>query len=158
VSSGLELDARGLATAEELFTTYLQGQGMMVTPQRLAVLREAMAIEGHFEADELHHRLRTGGSRTAKATVYRTLELLVASGVLRQVNLGERRSHYEHAAGHRHHDHLICVRCGRVIEFSSPELENMQEQVCRRHHFRALGHRMRIMGFCEACARENPQT
>lgn len=139
---------------ETLFRRYLEERGLKVTPQRLAVLREALATEGHFEADQLHHRLRLAGHRVSKATVYRTLELLVSSGVLRQVSLGERHAHYEHALGHRHHDHLICIDCGRIIEFTSPELERMQEEICRQHHFRPLGHWMRIVGRCRRCARK----
>lgn len=127
-------------------------QGLKLTPQRLAVLRAALAVEGHFEADELHGRLREAGSQASKATVYRTLELLVASEVLRQVSLGERHAHYEHAFGHRHHDHLVCIECGRVIEFSSPGLEQAQERICRKHKFTPVGHRMRIMGLCQRCS------
>lgn len=138
--------------AQHLFTQYLVSQRLKVTPQRLAVLRAALTIEGHFEADELHRQLTQAGTRTAKATVYRTLELLVASEVLRQVSLGERQAHYEHAFGHRHHDHLVCVQCGRVIEFSSPDLEQAQEEICRKHKFTPVGHRMRIMGRCQRCS------
>jgi Fur family ferric uptake transcriptional regulator len=152
VAAEPKFDERDFRTAEEFFTTYLEGRGLVITPQRLAVLREAMSTGGHFEADELHHRLRAAGKSTSKATVYRTLELLVDSGVVRQVTLDERRSHYEAAVGRRHHDHLICIRCGRVIEFSSPELEDMQEKICRQHRFSALGHRMRIMGMCGNCS------
>ncbi len=143
---------RAAQAAQQLFTQYLVSQELKVTPQRLAVLRAALTIEGHFEADELHGRLRETDSQASKATVYRTLELLVDSGVLRQVSLGERHAHYEHAFGHRHHDHLVCVQCGRVIEFSSPDLERIQEGICRRHHFTPLGHRMRIMGLCQRCS------
>ncbi len=141
----------GLA-AQQLFAHHLSGRGLKLTRQRRAVLAVAVAMEGHFEADELHRRLQEAGSRTSKATVYRTLELLVASGVLRQVSLGERHAHYEHAFGHRHHDHLVCIHCGRVIEFSSPRLERMQKEICREHRFTPLGHRMRIMGLCRKCA------
>lgn len=143
---------RAAQAAQHLFTQYLVSQGLKVTPQRLAVLRAALAVEGHFEADELHGRLREADSQASKATVYRTLELLVASRVLRQVSLGERHAHYEHAFGHQHHDHLVCVQCGRVIEFSSADLEQAQEEICREHKFTPVGHRMRIMGLCQRCS------
>ena len=153
MSSGRKARAGSRAQAEQRFAQYLRSQGLRVTAQRRAVLGAALATEGHFEADELHRQMRETGSRTSKATVYRTLELLVSSGVLRQVSLGERHAHYEHAFGHQHHDHLICVRCGRVMEFTSAALERMQEEVCRRHHFTPLGHRMRITGLCQRCSR-----
>lgn len=141
-------------TVETLFGRYLAQRGLKATPQRLAVLREALTTEGHFEADQLHYRLRLAGHPISKATVYRTLELLVAGGVLRQVSLGERHAHYEHALGHRHHDHLICIDCGRVIEFTSADLERMQEEICRQHQFTPLSHWMRIVGRCRRCARK----
>ena len=140
--------------AEEAFARHLGEHQLKLTPQRRAVLAAALATEGHFEADELYQRLREVGGRTSKATVYRSLELLVASGVLRQVSLGERHAHYEHAFGHQHHDHLVCVRCGRVIEFSSPEVEQLQDEICRERRFTPLGHRMRITGLCQRCGRE----
>jgi len=143
--------------AEQLFSHYLVARGLKVTAQRRGVLRAALSTEGHFEADELHRRLGRQAGRTSKATVYRTLELLVASGILRQVSLGERHSHYEHAFGHEHHDHLICLACGRVFEFTSDTLERMQAEVCRRHRFSPLGHRMRITGLCERCSRRSPR-
>jgi len=76
----------------------------------------------------------------------------VASGLLNEVSLGEKHTHYERTMGHEHHDHLVCNRCGRIIEFTSPGIERLQRHVCRQHSFTATGHRMRIFGYCADCA------
>ncbi|MEW6230397.1 MAG: Fur family transcriptional regulator, partial [Bacillota bacterium] len=95
--------------------------------------------------------LRDRGRRVSRASVYRTLPLLVKSGLLRDVHSSEKHSHYEHIFGHRHHDHLICTKCGRTIEFNSPMIEKLQTEICNQHGFWATGHKLEITGLCDAC-------
>ena len=130
---------------------HLRAKGLKFTPERRLVLREVFSIHRHFEVDDLFVRMRRRDRRISRSTIYRTLKLLVECGLLREVLFGERHSHYEHVLGHKHHDHLLCLRCGRVIEFSNDSIESLQERVCQEHQFRALGHRLQITGYCWKC-------
>jgi Fur family ferric uptake transcriptional regulator len=95
------------------------------------------------------------GYTLSLATVYRTLSLLVQAGIVRKVSAGEDvdigGSWYEHIWRREHHDHLVCLRCGRVIEFSYPAIEILQEAVARDHGFLLEGHRLELTGTCPDC-------
>src|ERR1041384_4491777 len=105
------------------FQDFLQQQGLKLTSERTSLVREIFSTHYHFEADELLFKMKQKSVKISRATVYRTLELLVKSGLVRRVHLGEEHYHYEHVRGDSHHDHLVCTPCGTVIEFSAPELE-----------------------------------
>src|SRR5437867_6979992 len=112
------------------FQQFLAGQGQKPTAERAALVREIFATHYHFEADELLFKMKEKRVKISRATVYRTLELLVKSGMVRRVHLGEDHYHYEHVTGNSHHDHLICTTCGTVIEFNDPVLEARQREIC----------------------------
>ena len=133
------------------FLNFLKQQGFKRTPERESVLQEVFATEGHFEAEELTYRLRRKGSRISKATVYRTLPLLVKAGLIKEVIHGENHHHYEHVHDERHHDHLICLKCGKVIEFQDASLREREEAICRKNHFRAEKTLVEIFGCCQSC-------
>src|SRR3990172_2722971 len=102
-------------TAKEKFRQYLYSEGQKFTPERIAVLDEIASHKRHFEADDLYVRLRSNGLKISRATVYRTLDVLVRSGIVDKVELGENRAYFEYVYGMEHHDHLICVQCGKVL-------------------------------------------
>jgi Fur family ferric uptake transcriptional regulator len=142
-------------TARELqrFVGYLRRNGMKVTRERLDIVREVFATDVHFEAEDLLIRLRQQGRRVSKATIYRTLPLLLESGLLRQSFLaGEKQTYYEHTLGPKHHEHLICLYCGKVLEFTSAGLEKALSDVCMSHSFTAQKRRIEIFGVCSECA------
>src|ERR1051326_3849620 len=91
------------------FADFLQQQGLKLTSEREALLREIFSIHYHFEADELLVKLKQNNLKISRATVYRTLELLVKAGLVRRVPLGEDHYHYEPVSGNSHHDHLVCT-------------------------------------------------
>ena len=136
------------------FSGFLQQQGLKLTSERAALVREIFSIHYHFEADELLFKMKEKALKISRATVYRTLELLVKSGMVRRVHLGEDHYHYEHVRGDSHHDHLICTTCGSVIEFNDPEIEQRQLEICARKRFTPTFHNLQILGICEACARK----
>src|SRR5581483_8337308 len=117
------------------FRHFLAGQGLKLTNERIALLREIFSTHYHFEADELLFKMKDKRVKISRATVYRTLELLVKSGMVRRVHLGEDHYHYESVSGNSHHDHLICTTCGTVIEFHDPDLEQRQLEICERKKF-----------------------
>ncbi len=133
------------------FQGYLRREGLRFTEQRAAVLQEALSVEGHFDAEQLHDAFRGRRADVSLATVYRTLGLLRDAGLVKQVLQDDERAHYEAVYGHAHHDHLICIECGRVTEFVDERIEELQRSVCRRHGFQALDHRMGIRGICRQC-------
>jgi len=95
--------------------------------------------------------MRKNNKRVSKATIYRTLALLVNSGLLREVIFGEKHAHYEHVYGHEHHEHLVCLGCGKIIEFTDARIEEFQKDVCIENKFKAESHKFQIMGYCEDC-------
>ena len=143
-----------METKEEKFREFLTARGLKFTHERALILEKIFATHEHFEADDLLVALRRKGLRVSKATIYRTLALLVESGLLRQVMTDEKHAHYEHVYGHAHHDHLICSQCGHILEFFDPGIERLQDRVCRQKGFQAQGHRMQIVGLCARCVKK----
>jgi Fur family ferric uptake transcriptional regulator len=139
------------------FGDFLQTQGLKLTSERTALVREIFATHYHFEADELLFKMKEKAVKISRATVYRTLELLVKSGMVRRVHLGEDHYHYEHVRGDSHHDHLICTTCGAVIEFHDEELERRQREICDRKKFTPTFHNLQILGVCDACRKKGQQ-
>lgn len=141
-------------TEEKTFRDYLCEGGLKFTPERCFILREVSRIHGHFEADDVVLGLRGCGIRVSRASIYRTLPLLVECGLLRQVYSSEKHSHFEHIFGHAHHDHLICSKCGKAIEFSNQSIEALQDRICEEHGFVPVFHKLEISGLCADCRPE----
>lgn len=133
------------------FLNYIKQQGLKWTPERERVFQEASVMEGHFEAEELAYRLRKKGSRISKATVYRTLPLLVKACLIKEVIHGEKHHHYEHNHEENQHDHLICLKCGKIVEFGEESLREIEEKICRKHEFRPEKVVIEIFGYCKKC-------
>jgi Fur family ferric uptake transcriptional regulator len=95
--------------------------------------------------------MKSGGSKVSRASVYRTLPLLVESGIIEEVERVDKHAHYEKIPKNGHHDHMICTRCGKVIEFYSEGLEELQEKICRQKNFSGMRHSLEILGVCEKC-------
>jgi Fur family ferric uptake transcriptional regulator len=133
------------------FVKYLKSKGLLLTRQRARVLEEVTRAGGHFGAEELCLRLCAGDQRVSRATVYRALDLLVGAGVVEKLRLGEDQYRFELNRAGEHHDHLICVRCGHVIEFFSEKIEGLQDEICRGMSFTPGGHSLVIYGLCLRC-------
>jgi Fur family ferric uptake transcriptional regulator len=148
----------GTVTKEEKFKEFLTARGLRFTRERGRLLEKIFSTHKHFEADDLLMDMRSGGVRVSKATIYRTLALLVESGLLRQVITGEKHAHYEHVFGHEHHDHMTCTQCGETVEFFEPKIERLQDKICEQKGFRAESHRMQIIGLCARCLRKQSRS
>src|SRR5687767_5078325 len=139
-------------TFVHLFRRYLREQGLPVTQQREAIAEVVFASSEHLSVEDIEHKLRDGGERIGKATIYRTLEMLVKSGLVEEHDFGEGFKRYEHLFGTTPvHEHLICVNCHEVVEFQSPEVVRIRSEMARRHGFRPVRHRLEIYGLCEPC-------
>ncbi len=125
--------------------------GVRLTGPRRVILEAALRTRGHFTAEELLDGLHGAGVAASKATLYRTLGLLVEKGLLEPREFERGSLRYEVAAGEDHHDHMICTACGTVHEFVDEEIERLQSAACDRFGFRMLGHSHRIFGLCARC-------
>ncbi|MEX2526647.1 MAG: Fur family transcriptional regulator [Gemmatimonadota bacterium] len=135
-----------------LFGRYLREQGLPVTQQREAVAEAVFSSHEHLSVDEIEQRLRVDGERIGKATIYRTLDLLVRSQLVEEHDFGEGFKRYEHRLSRQpEHEHLICMECGRVTEFQSPELAGLEARVREEFGFHPARHRLEIYGLCSEC-------
>lgn len=135
-----------------LFGRYLREQGLPVTQQREAVAEAVFSSQEHLSVDEIEQRLRVDGERIGKATIYRTLDLLVRSQLVEEHDFGEGFKRYEHRLSRQpEHEHLICMECGRVTEFQSPELSGLESRVRKEFGFHPARHRLEIYGLCSDC-------
>ena len=145
-----------MAASVKFFQDRLRERGFRMTSERRAILERIVRLHGHFDADGLIATLRATGADVSRATVYRTIGHLVDSGLLRKYDLGDRHTQYEPAIGREHHEHMICVACGDILEFVEERIEELQDEVCRRYRFRPLTHTLHIHGVCERCASDQP--
>lgn len=145
-----------IETAEHVFREYLRDRGLKYTVERRDILRAVMKNDEHFEAEQLLLDMRQTGPRVGKATIYRSLKLLVACGIVKEVHFSNKQVHYEHTYGQDPHDHMVCRRCGRIIEFDAAEVTRLRTLIAAAHKFHSLSHRFAIMGLCEACVKACP--
>jgi Fur family ferric uptake transcriptional regulator len=119
------------------------------------IARVALAYDGHFEVGDLVDELRRAGIKDAHlATVYRTLPLLVEAGLIQQTLLSAGGRHfYEPAFERPHHDHLICIACGKVVEFEFEAFEVLQRDIATRYGFELTAHVHELLGRCHECRR-----
>ena len=138
-----------------IFKGFLKEKGLKFTPEREIVLKEVFSFHRHFDAEKLYQKLYGKKERISRASVYRTLPLLVKAGLIAETLRCQGKTSYEHIYGHGHHDHMLCIGCGKVIEFRSDKLEKLQNDICRAHGFRPVEHRLGIKGYCRDCQRKN---
>jgi len=136
---------------KEIFREFLHNKGLKFTKERQRILDEVFAFHGHFAPEELLRSIKNKSIQVSKASLYRTLPLLLESGLIEQVEKNDKHAHYEHTFGHEHHDHLICMRCGKVIEVFSPRLEAVQNELCKSNGFEGIKHTLEIKGYCRNC-------
>lgn len=142
----------------ERFRRYLRDRRLPVTRQRLAVAEVVFTSDDHPSVETLGRRLQQRGNAVGTATLYRTLDALVASGMARQHDFGEGFKRFEPSPERTHHEHLVCRRCGRVVEFANDRLDRMLRMSADEERFLYEWHRVEIHGECAACrARELDQ-
>ncbi len=139
----------------DAFSHYLREKALKLTPQRSMILTTLLDHPGHISAEELFQRAREKQPNVGFATVYRTLKHLTLCGLARELDFGEGRVKYETEFNRQHHDHMVCTSCGVYIEFLNPQIEELQEQVSRKHGFKITSHRMQLYGLCQKCQKTN---
>ena len=134
-----------------LFLEHLQATGLRRTGQRDLILQIFLSTEDHLTSDDLHRLVLKKDESVGLTTVYRTLKVFIEAGLAREVRFGDNKTYYEHHYNHAHHDHMICTECGKVIEFFSAEIENLQDQMASNFGFRPTHHSLRMWGVCSDC-------
>ena len=130
-----------------------QDRRLKLTRPREMIVKKILSAKAgqHFSADELWDSLRKKDRRVSKATVYRTLHLLAEKKMVEEHDFGRGEKYYERMVERPHHDHLICIHCGRIIEFESPRIERLQEEIAQKEGFVLAYHSHKLFGACARC-------
>jgi Fur family ferric uptake transcriptional regulator len=145
--------AEGTALLER-FRQYLREHHQPITRQRDLVAQVLFLADDHLSVEGIRRELKQRGEQVGIATVYRTLDLLVESGLVRAHEFGEGFRRYEAMARQSDHEHLICERCGRVVEFANERLERMLPVLADEHGFQHRRHKVEVYGVCRSCRQQ----
>jgi Fur family ferric uptake transcriptional regulator len=136
---------------DQVLEKILLARGLRHSAPRAVITQELLKLEGHLTAEELHRRIQRRHPRIGLATVYRTLRLLSENGLCRELRLEDGTARFEPGQAEEHHDHLICTRCGCMLEVVDPEIERLQDKLFRKHGFSPQRHHMELYGICRKC-------
>ncbi len=136
-------------SAHDNFTRFLKKGRHRVTPERFKVLDHALDYKGHFGADDLYIKMKNKKSNISRATIYNTLELLAQCNLLAKRNFGDGITRYESSYNRKNHDHLICINCGNITEFTTPEIQATIKNICEELGFESVGYSFNIFGKCK---------
>ena len=121
-------------------TSALKKEGLRYTNQRQAVWDEIKSNDDHRDAEQIYNALRNNNLNVSRATVYRTIDVLVKNRLVRKMDVGDGRSLYESRLDDEHHDHMICLDTGDIIEFYNEELEDLQDKIAKKHGYKVVRH------------------
>jgi Fe2+ or Zn2+ uptake regulation protein len=126
----------------------LHQKNLRYTPQRQEVWDEICATKEHRDAEDIYNSLRKRQTNVSRATVYRTIDILVKNNLVRRLDLGDGRSRFENKIGIAHHDHIVCLDCRKIVEFMNEKIEELQEQVAKEMGFEIVRHVHQLFGRC----------
>lgn len=135
--------------ASEIFRKFLKEGQNRITPERFEVLDAALEYDGHFGADDLYILMKKQNSRVSRATVYKTLELLVQCDLLCKRNFGDNMTRYENSFKRQSHDHLICMDCGRIVEFVNPRVGELPREIADELGFAIQSYSFNVFARCK---------
>ncbi|MFH0941236.1 MAG: transcriptional repressor [Candidatus Omnitrophota bacterium] len=139
---------------EEIFGEYVRNKNLKSSSQRQQILKIFLKSERHLTADELYQEAKKVSPHIGYATIYRTLKHFCDSGLCREFKCEDGVTRYEHLYGHRHHDHLICTKCGKFIEVVDSGIEKLQEGLARKEGFMLIKHKLELYGLCKNCRKK----
>ena len=151
---GMMGDMPDLARFRALLSTHMAKKGLRSTDQRRLIVETFFKSPNHVSIEELLAQVREQDPKVGYATVYRTLKLLTECGVAFERRFGDGLARYELADDEAHHDHLICIECGTIVEFEEPRVEALQEAVATQHGYELRSHKHELYGVCGACQRK----
>jgi len=124
----------------QILKVVLQKEGLRFTRQRLAVWTEIGISREHRDADDIYISIRSKGVKVSRATVYRTIDVLVKNELVRKLDVGDGKSRFESKVDEKHHDHMICLETGNIIEFYNSRLEQLQEKIALDNGYELVRH------------------
>ena len=124
----------------KILVKILKSEGLRHTDQRQAIWDEIRNSSEHRDAEDIYLKLKEGKVKVSRATVYRTIDVLVKNRLVRKMDVGEGRSLYETRLDDEHHDHMICLDTGDIIEFNNKELEDLQDTIAKKHGYKVIRH------------------
>ena len=133
------------------FMKVLRNENLKLTPQRVEIFREVCDSDEHREAEEIYLALRERDVHVSRSTVYRTMNILYQHDLVRRMNIGDGKWRYEHWLDCHQHDHLICIRCGTIVEFMNPQIEEIQKDVADKFNYKLVKHVHQLFGLCKQC-------
>lgn len=154
VDDQTKLSNESIREAEAIFNGHLKRVGLKHTEQRDAILRTFLETHDHLSTEELHHLVQRSDPRIGFTTVYRTLKLLAECGLASEVAFHDGVTRYEHQYNRRSHHHMVCTECGSSVEFFSPEIEKVEREIGRKHHYIPTRHTFQVYGICELCQKK----
>ncbi len=139
---------------KQIFAAHLEKSSLRKTPERFAILEEIYRRTDHFDAEALYIHMKNQNYRVSRATVYNTLELLVNCDLVKKHQFGKNLAQYEKSFGFKQHDHLICIECGKVLEFCDPRIQQIKNMMGELLKFEVTHHSLNLYGHCAgACER-----
>lgn len=132
---------------------YLNTHGLKYSRQRELILEHFLDTSGHMTVDDLYRVIHRKHSGIGRTTIYRALKLFVDAQLADAIELKDGLTRFEHKYRHAHHDHMICTECGTILEFLSPEIERLQDEIADAYGFHIESHRHQIFGLCQKCNR-----
>lgn len=139
---------------QKVFQQYLEAQGLKLTKQRTSILEYLLRAQNHSTPERIYRDLSAQDATLGRATVFRTLHLLERAGFVGKILFADGSHGYEHKFARPHHDHMVCVDCKQVIEFTNPTIEKLQDQISREFQFTPLWHTHEIFGRCRKCSQK----
>lgn len=141
-------EAYSVKTEMGIFSEFLKKKGLKVTHQRLLVAEKIFSLHSHFTADGLLDTFRDKRDEISKATIYRIIAIMLEANLLIEHDFGKGFKFYEHIIGHKHHDHILCLSCNRIVEFTNEDIEELQAKEAEKHGFQVKGHSLILQGEC----------
>jgi Fur family ferric uptake transcriptional regulator len=142
------------ANTNDRFQKFVRENKGRLTPQRMMIVEEFLALRGHYDVQQLYDHFLRQGKVINPSTIFRTLKLLVQAGIAVERQFANGNTKYD--VNVAHHDHLICLSCNKIVEFDSPKLEGVQAQIIRRLGFEMEFHKHEIYGYCRDCRKSRP--
>ena len=134
------------------FEGFIRGRGCRLTGERLKLIDGIKRQRGHFNVDVLVSSLRKKGLKVSRDTVYRNLPVLLEAGMLQKSAGDSKREYFENMKAKGHHDHMVCVRCGAIVEFRSEAFEALQQKLCEKFRCKLIYHDHRLFVECRQCS------